>query len=257
MLKEAITYVYEKAAELANKQKANKVDWLSNPRMAVFEMNGQLLERPVPPELRKHTVDSVFDLILAATAWVGTEGKGTIWLSHKDIVLIVDDADRRERVTLPLVQSDVFEKMCELDQKPVMDQLTLIRLLRRHFRNATEASVVLAAVRKIKFNRNESGHSNLQHGNESIGRTIEAEIAGAADIPDRLTVPLNVYSNPGERDNVVSVAFDLEIDVHQQKFSLKPQPDEITTVIEQSLGTIRRRIMAGAPKGMPILYGTP
>lgn len=254
MLKEALDFVFTKARELTEARTAREIECLSDERTVVYEHAGRVMERPVPPPLRKHSVTSIGDLCAAANRW-GT--KGAIWISQNDITLITDDADRREHVNLQLHYTDVFAQAMTLAQTPKIEQATLVRLLRREFRASPQATTILSAVRKIKFRRGETGHSDLQHGNESLGREVEAEVTGAGDIPDSLTLPVCVYANPGERDNVVTIAFDLEIDVHQQKFILKPMPDEISIAINMALEAMKKAIVAGGPKDIPVLYGTP
>lgn len=253
MLKEALDYVYGKAGEFSAKQKASQISFLSTDRKIVYEQNGTILTQEVPPPLRRHTVDSVFDLIAAANNW---GKKGTIWLSRKEVQLIIDDADRRESVSLPLETTGVFDIVCKLAEQAAIPQADFIRLLRRELRNSPQATTVLAAVRQIKFRSSEEGYSNINHGNESMGRSVEAEVTNAADIGDSLTLPLACYANPGEKDNVVVVAFTLDVEVQKQRFIVKPLPDEITLAYEQSLGDIRKRIVAALPE-TPVLYGRP
>jgi hypothetical protein len=254
MLKEAIDYIYGKSEALSQAKAAKEIPFLSDGRTKVFEMGGTLQERPIAPKLRGHAVESVFDLCVAANKWGQL---GTVWINEHGITLVIDDSDRRESVYLPLNKTQIFNKVEELHQKPKMEQAVLVRLLRREFRNSPEATNVLAAVRKVKFRKNESGYSNIQHGEESMGREVEAEVSGATDIPDSLVLPLAVYGNPGERENIVSVGFDLEVDVHEQRFVLKPMPDEVQFAIEASLASIKKVIAAAVPKEVTVLYGTP
>ncbi len=254
MIKEALDFVFGKAKEQADTRNAKRLDFLSDPRVNRYELNGEIRELPIQPPLRAHVVDSVFDLILAANTW---GQKGTIWLNESIVILTVDDADRREHVALPLVKTDVFQKVEALNSSPFVNQGELIRLLRREFRKSPQATTLLSSVRSIKFRKGETGHSDLQHGNESMGRTIEEEVTGAADILDELTLPLSVYANPGERATVVTMMFSLDIDVQGKRFALKPLPDEIPMAIDQALASIRAAITAGGPAGIPVLYGRP
>lgn len=254
MIKEALDLLFTKANEQADARSAKKLDFLSDPLVTRFEFGRQIVEHNVAPPLRWHFVDSVLDLCVAANKWATN---GTVWLGEDEVVLIVDDADRRERVTLPLVKSHVFQAVEELENTPFRDQPSLIRLLRREFRKSPQATTLLASIRQIKFRRGESGHSDLQHGNESMGRTIEEEVTGAADILDELMLPLSVYANPGERETVVSVAFTLDIDVQGKRFAVKPQPDEVSMAVGLALASIRKAIVAGGPKDIPVMYGRP
>ncbi len=255
MLKEAISYVYDAGEKSAKNLRAHIIDQMCDPRTIVFEHNGEIIMRDVEPPLRNHTVDSVEDLIAAAQVWGTT---GVIWLSQQAAVLVTDDQDRREQVTLPLAFATVFDKLRSLNSHETarMDQATLIRLLRRELRKSPNASVLLAAVRKIKFRQASSGHSDFTHGNESMGNAIEAEVSGADDIADMLVVPTNIYSNPGEEQIVFQVTLDLEIDVQKQKFVLRPMPDEIDAAIAYALGAIKERLNEALGEKL-VLFGKP
>lgn len=257
MLKEVTQYVFDRAVESAKKDNLNKVNFLDrlcDPRTIVYEMNGTITERPIKPELRDHQVDSVGDLIAAAKKW---GGKGVVWLSRAEVVLLIDDEDRRETVTLPLGFSTVFAKVQTLENQPNLDQAGLIRLLRREFRKSPSASILLAAVRKMKFSQRQSGHSEVQHGNESMGHAIEAEVTGADDIADSLLVPTNIYRNPGEEDVAFTVTLDLELNLanRNQPFLLRPMPDDVDAAIATALDSIKDRLVEGT--GLTVLYGTP
>jgi hypothetical protein len=256
MLREAIEYVRNLADEASDSKQARIVSGIPGDGTAVvIEHGGKLIDRPVPPALRNHNVDSVADLIAAANRWKGAGGN-VVWINGKSVVLVIDDADRRAKVTMPLVESAVFQRIKKLAQQPCVDQPTLIRLLRVELRHVIRAAELLTAVRKIKFRSAQSGHSDIQHGNESLGNQIEAEVTGADAIPDSLVVETNLFSNPGLDENKTGIGLDLEIDVKQQKFLLRPIPDEIEKVTAAELALIRAEIET-ALGDVPIFFGTP
>jgi hypothetical protein len=268
VLQEALDFVFDKAETYAAREEKDVHPRLvsevpSDGRTVTIEYEGKLTEHRVPPPLRKHKVESVEDLVEAAKVW-GTQsdgpehGAGTvIWIDGNQVVLVPDDSDRRESITLPLTKSAVFLKLEALGKgNGVMDQATLVRLLRRELRKANEQSVILAAVRRIKWRSSDSGHASISHGNESLGRTIESEVSGASDIPETLTVPTNVFKNPGEEDVQFTVGLDLEIDTGNQRFLLSPMPDEIELAIAFALRSIRDRITKELPD-VAVFFGTP
>lgn len=242
MLMEAIEYIRDLAVDSADAKKARVLtDIPGNGTVAVIQHDGELIDRPIPPKLRAHAVDSVRDMIDAARRWKGETGN-VIWISADKVVLVIDDADRRETVTLPLVESYVFRRIKQLASNPVLDQTALVRLLRVELRGLVNAAAILTAVRKIKFRQSQAGHSDIQHGNESLGRTIEAEVTGAESIPDSLIVETNLFSNPGLDEMKSVIGLDLEIDVKNQKFLLRPIPDEVEKVTAVHLNGIRDEI---------------
>ncbi|MCC7333576.1 MAG: hypothetical protein IT422_00675 [Pirellulaceae bacterium] len=263
---DAVNFIYSKAAELAEARRIKVVDFGNDdPRFVMYEHNGQLQQWQCPIPLRKHCVFTVADLCLAANKWTSAKpapsvenpkrGPGVVWISSKEVVLVLDDENRHEYVRLPLDYTERFSAVCKLEPAPVMDQATLIRLLRREFVSSPQATTILAAVRKLRFSKHEGGFSTIQHGNESLGRTIETEVAGAEAIPDYMGLQTQIFANEGEQENTVGIGFDLEVDVQAQKFRLKPLPDAIRAATEFALNDIRQRIIAGVSKEVAVLRG--
>jgi hypothetical protein len=112
-------------------------------------------------------------------------------------------------------------------------------------------------VRQIKFRRHESGYSNNQHGNESLGQSVEEEVTGADALPESLVVETNLYSNPGLDQEKSQIGLDLEIDTANRRFFLRPIPDEIEKVTAAQLEQIRAAIIANLGAEMPVFFGHP
>lgn len=257
MLMEAIQYVFDQGFLKATSALARVLKEVpSDGRTIVIEHAGKLIDRAVPPPLRAHSVDSVNDLVNAAKRWTTDP---VIWVSERNVVLAIDDKDRRETVTLPLIKSHTFKTIESLrsHDNGRMDQTTFVRLLRRDFRKSPDAATMLSAVRKIKFKSYSDGHSDIGHGNESLGKTIENEVTGAQDFPELMIVPCSVYMNPGEEIVETSIGMDMEIDAKTQRFILRPMPDETEAAIARALASIQQRIGAGLGKEVPVFYGSP
>lgn len=248
MLREALQYLFGEAvatadAKAALKEKVTEVPFPSDGRTKTFLHNGELIEKDVPADLRAHSVDSVADIVAAAQRW---KTKNIIFISGREVVLVLDDDDRRETVTMDLKQTALFETLAKLNESPKMDQTQLIRLLRRDLRKATEAEKILPLVRNIKFKQHTEGSSFVQHGSESLGRTIENEVLGIDKdnpLPSLIVVNTSVYQNPGEEVFSLGIGLDLEILTTEQKFVLKPMPGDLEAAIEGAKGSIRKRLV--------------
>lgn len=251
MLKEALQF-FETLS--TNAKRATLLAVPGDGRVAYVDQAGRLDKIDVTPPLRDHKVDTVADLITAANRF-SDDTKGTVWISEAAAVLVTDDADRRERVTLPLKFSNAFDKLTALERNPKLEQDALIRLLRVDLIGAVNRADLLTAVRKIKFRRATSGESNLQHGNESLGKQIENEITGAGTIPESVTVECSVYANAGERDHKCVVMCDLEIVASDGTFRFRPLPDELAIVKQAALAGIRERIDEATTAD--VFFGTP
>lgn len=257
MLKELVDYLFGLGEKAALSRAARVFNVPGDGRTVLFEHNGSLLEASVPPPLRSHEVDSVADLIAAAKRWGSDDTGFTIWISDGRVSLVIDDRDRREFVTLDLKETTAFQTVRKLCDTGRMDQTSLLRLLRRELRGANNVQSVITAVSKIKFSRSERGESNMNHGNESMGKSIEVEVVGAGDIARLITIPLSVYKNPGEGDFSTVIALDLEIVTHEQKFLLKPMPDEVDLALAGAMASIHKKLLEGLGTDAPIFYGRP
>jgi hypothetical protein len=133
----------------------------------------------------------------------------------------------------------------------------MIRRLRVDLPGAERRTELLSTVRKIKFRQSTSGEDDIQHGKESLGRAIEAQVTGSGDIPETVVVTGPVYCNHGEREQSYAVGLDLEILPSEQKFRLCPVPDELDKAARDALQGIRDRLNAGLPDETAIFFGSP
>ena len=218
-------------------------------------INGEKHE--LPPDRRAHRVDTLESLIEAAKFYAtgmgeGDELAGTVWHDEKQVVVLVNDSDRRDRVTLPLTLSEQYRALVALG-KQSFTQKQLVLWLKRTMRGAIDDGL-LSAVRVLEFKRRNDGSGTVQHGKESLGRSVEAEVQGMAAIPETVTAFVAVYSTPG-CEAKHPVVLSLDIDVDQQTFSLVPLADELTLAVQQA-----QRDLHAALDGeleTPVYYGTP
>lgn len=250
MLKEALEFI---RGQFTRAEAARLLSIPGDGRKAFVDQAGTVTPYDVTPPLRTHRVDSVDDMVAAAKTW---KAKPVLWISGEAVVLITDDGDRRDKVTLPLVKSSQFARIIALGVDPELEQAELLRTLRVDLSGAINRGDVIATVRKLKWRTGASGTSEITHGGESMGRQIEAEVTGAGDIPESLVVSCPIYRNPGERDYTFTIGMDLEIVPQDQTFRLRPMPDEIERVTEAALAGIRERLET-ALGDVAIFYGTP
>lgn len=250
MIQEALEFLYDKFSDA---EEARLLQIPGDGRKVFVDQGGKLTPMDVAPAVRSHKVNSVDDLTNAAHKW---NTAPVVWIGSDAIVLIPDDGDRRDRVTLNLCKSAAFQRLICLDKQPLLDQQSLIRTLRIDLQGTVSRNELLTAIRSIKFRTTEGGASTIQQGNESLGHTIEAEVTGAGDIPESVIVSCAVFCNPGEREKKFQVGCDLEIVPAEKKFRFRPIPDEIERVTDAALEDIRQRI-EGELDGVSVFYGSP
>lgn len=252
MLKDAFEFL---ATQFYKSKEARILTTSADGRTSYIDQDGKVTTITNPPKPRESKVDSVEDLCNAARAY-GGENEYSFWVSPAAVVLVADDEDRRDRVTLPLRDSSQWAVVKRLAKGPTLDQAALVRLLRTELIGLGGRAELLSAVRAIKFRSSAEGTSNIQHGNESMGRVIENAVTGAGNIPEQAICILPLYENQGRREDEFQVVFDLEIIPSEQSFRLKPLPDSVESAQNAALELIRSEITESIGD-VRIFYGTP
>ena len=248
MLKEALDYLF--------KQSEPKVlNVGGDGRTAHVGYAGTIQSLTVPPKPRESKVDSVSDLCAAALSY-GEKDRLSVWIAGESVVLISDDDDRRDRVTLPLRRTAQWKKIRDLPGNPVVDQSAFIQLLRVDLPGVVGREGLLPTVRALKFKQSAEGTASIQHGNESLGRVIENQVTGAGDIPEQIEVLVPLYDNPGEAGKTQSVTLDVDIVAAKEHFRLRPLPHTVEAAQNAALESIREEITQEL-KGVRVFYGTP
>jgi len=249
MLKEALALIQDTA------QKARGVRRLgptADGRIERFDVDGKVVPFDIPPANRAHCVYSLADLIDCV------EGATTpvVWYSATEVVLIVEDSDRRDRITFELTLSEQVTALDRLrdsagGQLPAFSQRELLHFLR--FSLDVPAETV-NLFRKLNWADSTRAASNLGKGQESLGLEIEAECSGTDELPDELTVHIPVYREFGEREPW-PVRLLIEIDTNSKTFRVRPAPGDLDTAIQRAQQSIGERL--GGALECPAFYGTP
>lgn len=286
MIEEAITKVEELAREA---ELAKVVTVEGDPTMAYITHNGTLHKHPIPqvPD-RKHEVQTLADLaevvkdhghVQVTHAETAADGAAvgeqvlaplaTVWHSDGEVVGLLGDEFRKDRVTMTLITSPVFKRLAELEkavnhrvpsERPAnhLDQRAFIRLLKFDFDKAGEFGQLIASARELKFTLNQGGESSLQQGRESMGKQVLAEVKGLAEFPEEFVVTYPVYVNPDLAQTSAAVTCCLEIDVASELFIVTPKPDELLAArqhVHQLIGETLQQLLA--QEKVPVYYGKP
>lgn len=239
MLAELFDRICSQAATAAGQaKKLEMIDIPGDPRrkLVTFGSDKELLALPAP--VRKHTVESLEDLVrLVKTC--GSQVQAVIWHSADAVVAILDDADRHDRITMDLHES---EQMLALSSNMLFDQARLIRFLRVTL-SGTGAERFVPVFRRLDFHRSNSAASSVKHGDESLGRSIEAKVQGTEEIPEELTLAVPVYANMGLR-KAEPIRLAVEIDVSNERFALTPLADQMQMARQNAQLFVREKLNA-------------
>jgi hypothetical protein len=246
----------DRLAKMATEANAVQVIESEALRKIIVREGQKVTLHDIPPVERSGFLDGVEDLILAAQ---DEDMSPDPEIFHNDcsITLVCDRNDRHEAMQMPLRYSSRWKVLNKLAQdQESMPARRLIQLLRFEL-SGSGIDGVVAALRKIDFTRRSDGSSNVQHGRESLGRSVEAAVQQAENVPETFDVTVPVILNHGLRDaTTVSVQCGVHIDVHDETIMVRPLADELMSAqlrAQAAIGTLLRDRLTD----VPIFYGEP
>ena len=173
-----------------------------DPRKQYLIRGSEHEEINVPPAAREHRVYTLDDLLKFAVdydeAADNRKGDLVVWHNEEGVVLVLDDRDRRDRVTFTLARSAAWLRLCHIasNKEVRFDLKAFIRLLRNEF--AVEESRI-GPFREINFKLLATANASVTRGKESLGKSIEAEATtGSDDLPEEIEVAVPIYLNAAE-----------------------------------------------------------
>lgn len=230
-----------------------------DPDNLIIAKEGVYVIRPVPPSRIAHEVLSLEDLITYARRCEEAEDADeptprSVWHNPAEVVLLLDDSDRRDRVTFHLQKTPALLTLEALEAQDIgwICQQAFVRLLKIDF---GVNPAIVAAFRTLDFKRGDATHADVQHGRETLGKSVEAAVQGTAAIPEDLMIPLSLYRSVGEAA-VYHIRCAVEINSVQGLFKLTPFPGELDAMVQAHQATIHDRLSRSLSDGM-VYYGSP
>lgn len=217
--------------------------------------NGEATPIPIPPPLRHHAICSITSLVEFAENFAT---KGSVWHDERQIIVLLDNEDRRDFARLPLTKSATFAKLESIvKQKNPLTQRDMVRLFRHDLRQAG-CEHVLSAVKRLDFKRTNDGRSEVGHGKESLGRSVEMAVNSAEAIPEFFQATVPVYSTPGAEWQK-AVYCTLEIDVANERFIVLPDEDAIVKAVQDAQADLHGELVEALTDtlSIPVYYGQP
>jgi hypothetical protein len=255
MLDAALKLIQDTAKQA---QAARRLD-AADPRHAHYQMGDRIITLDIPPPPREHHDNTLADLI-QYTERATDQGLCTVlWHTHNAVILLLDDADRRDRVTFALDEHPQFAALKAMAAAAgCFTGPEFVRFLRLAMCFPDLATI--QKFRRLDWRRSEATITETTRQRESLGREIMAEVTGIDELPDALTFQVPAYSNPGETEPWMIRCL-LDYDTANQRIRLAPMPGEIDLAIAAAQASIRNRLTDALTDTegvcLPIYFGTP
>lgn len=258
MLKEFLEALSKQAVAAAQQE---VVTVPAEPRHSYYlrDKDGVLQWRSATPEPRNHHVRDLPTLVQYAKR---DPDQGVLWYSRDQVVFLANNAERRDKVTLPLVLSP---QIVALQRRLVdsagsavsFDQRTLILMLRTTFHGCLgHCPDLIEALRRVKFEAGQTVDATVGHGKASLGRQARAEVTGAGYLPEYFTLDVPIFESGFQFREKVDLAF--EPIPENGRFQLIPLPGQVEEAIiaaERAIGEQLTALLSETE--VPCFYGTP
>lgn len=242
MLKELLSFIFDKAGEYVANQRPIKVDIPTDGRSQYWYINGELQDIEIDNPIVRYSTHSLPDFVTMAGRWikeVSNNGDhlhplGIFVGTDKIVMADTDQGPNRKTITMPLVQSELYKFVATCANQTVyLDQATLIRHLRTIFSSAPEASKMLTAAKSIVWKNTSIDSLKVDSGRESLGASVEREIVtGSEDgLGEKLTLVFDVFSNIKVDSFSHEIGIDVSIDHANKRIGLKASVDRLNELV--------------------------
>lgn len=228
-------------------------DQFADPRVAHVYVNGEREAISLPPPLRAMTATSIDDLVRMCRDQA-IAPKPEILVGTERVVVFLNREDRIETAVLTLAYSQRFRTLSGFKSDNAYTAEKLRKLLRFELHGPSTEALV-KALEKVDFSRTGSDAQRNEHGKESVGRSIEAQVKGIENFPETFTVSTPVFSNLGLLHLQPDVVCGIHISPQEQAFYVAPLADEIEKAKRLAWEGVSAVLVEQLPD-VPIFCGT-
>lgn len=197
------------------------------PHVYYLRIGDELRRCEAEPPPRQHTTTSLESLANIAMQFATESNDVAVWYGRQGIVALLDDTTRRDRVTLHLRPSKQMEVLTMWDRNVTwLDQWKLFETMRICFGHYINTPGIIDSIRRLRFRLTSTGEKTIEHGRQSIGKSLEAELTGVKDIPEEIsfTVPAFDGGALGVYCHITTV---VQVNPEAEKIALIPEAGAI------------------------------
>jgi hypothetical protein len=221
----------------------------------IYYINGDI--KVAKPQPRLHTAADLSAIVTVAS---DLDENVEVWYSAAGVVCILDADTRRDHVVLPLAFSPQLKEILSWGEKSKpFGQRELILKLRTMFKRSLDQSPgLLDLLRSLKFSSSSVTGSTVGSNKSSVGKSIEAEVTGAAALPDEFWLNVPVFAGGSFRPLEAKVDVAIEMDAVAQTFVLHPVPGTVAQQVALAEGVIGETLRAELKSTQAkVYYGNP
>lgn len=233
-------------------KKANEVRIYPFPgdsrRAMVCNPNGDVVNVDLEAPLRRIE----FGDLTSFASFVDSHADAMVFLSAQEIVAWLDKYDRREYAFL---LAHYTRRWSQLEQLGGGSSGFSVRELVRFL--ALELGVsagIVSKFRRIDFTRTSSGKNHVEHGRESLGRSVESAVQQVDELPEELRIDVDVLNNR-ELDTTTTAVVRVFVNHDEQKIELRTVADELESAKRAAMARALQ-VVQGAMKA-PVYLGKP
>lgn len=224
----------------------------------VEKPDGTLEPHDAAPAPRQHVVGDLDSLVRWAmqTAEAGLDEFPAVWYSRSGIVCLLDDATRRDRVTLPLSLSPQLEAIIDLPAGG-MNPKALGKMLRVTFHDAIDDAAALAkAIDGLKFEQGQWVEFGVSREKSSVGRSVRESVRGLVEIPQQVVLRVPIFAS-GFCEIKGAVTCAIEFGMDTGTVQLLPLPGHVEAAIAGAERTIGEQLVDALGEKVPAYFGDP
>lgn len=176
---------------------------------------------------------------MAPTAFVGTD--------NVVVIMDTDDSQHSNTVSLPLVKHHAWATLknsVPMTQKRILGFLTVDL-----FGVGNDSPDLANLLRRVKIEKSEDLDSSINHGDESVSKSIRNKTTGLDELPEFVMFSFAPYLNLTGSASVedVQVACAVIINAEEATFHIRPLPGELEEADLRARSMVREMVTEALP----------
>lgn len=199
--------------------------------------DGSTTQVDVPPPLRSpvlFTLGDVKQLVDHAEA-------PEVYVCSGGVNVFFDRADRREVASMPFIDSGRFEALRDLESGKSFTPRAAVKFLRLTF-HGTGIDSVVKALGKVDFKRTSDGKNDIEHGRESLGKSVERSVQQVDEIPEEFEVEVAPFANGDLAKFRARARVAVFLDLENERVELQTLSDEATRIRDAAVSEVADRL---------------